>query len=72
MKGKVDDKVRQLKSTIVPQQTKSVLQDDNVIRYLAEFHKKYVLVQIDKASNNIAIIRHICVDVFIDVVCQER
>ena len=56
MKGKVDDKVRQLKSTIVPQQNKSIIQDDNVISYLAEFHKKYVLVPIDKASNNIAII----------------
>ena len=56
IKRKVADKVRQLKSTVVPQQTKPVLQDENVIRYLADFHKRYVLVPIDKASNNIAII----------------
>ena len=56
IKQKVDNKVRKLKSTTVPQQTKPVLQDENVVRYLADFHKKYVLVPIDKASNNIAII----------------
>ena len=56
IKRKVADKVRQLKSTVVPQQTKPVLQDENVIRYLADFHKRYVLVPIDKVSNNIAII----------------
>ena len=56
IKRKVADKVRQLKSTKVPQQTKPVLRDENVVRYLADFHKKYVLVPIDKASNNIAII----------------
>ena len=56
VKHKITDKVRHLKSTITPQQTKPVLQDDNVIRYLADFHKKFVIVPIDKAANNIAII----------------
>ena len=56
IKYKVKRKVRHLKSTIVPQQTKPILQDENVISYLSEFHNKFVIVPIDKASNNIAII----------------
>ena len=56
IKQKTADKVRHLKSTKTPQQTKPILKDDNVIRYLSDFHKKYVIVSIDKAANNIAII----------------
>ena len=50
------EKIRSLKTKIVPQQTKPVLDDEEVKAYLAEFHKKYVVVPIDKAANNIAII----------------
>ena len=56
VKQKLAEKVRHLKSIKTPQQTKPILQDDNVIRYLADFHNKYVIVPIDKAANNIAII----------------
>ena len=56
IKQKTRDKIRQLKSRIVPQQTKPVLDDEDVKRYLAELHGKYVIVPIDKAANNIAII----------------
>ena len=56
VKLKVAEKVRLLKSKITPQQTKPILQDENVIRYLTDFHKKYVIVPIDKAAHNIAII----------------
>ena len=56
VKQKVADKVRTLKISKTPQQTKPVLKDENVVRYLAEFHNKYVVVPIDKAANNIAII----------------
>jgi len=56
IKRKVADKIRYLKSTTIPQQTKLVLKDEVVRTYLTELHKKYVVVPIDKASNNIAII----------------
>ena len=56
VRQKVADKIRHLKSTRTPQQTKPVLRDENVIRYLAEIHNKYVIVPIDKAYNNFTII----------------
>ena len=56
VKRKVADKIRILKANKTPQQTKPVLKDENVLRYLAEFHHNYVIVPIDKAANNIAII----------------
>ena len=56
VKQKVAEKVRHLKSTRTPQQTKPALRDANVIRYLTDLHNKYVIVPIDKAANNIAII----------------
>ena len=56
IKKKTLEKVRSLRLKVVPQKTKPVLEDEDVKRYLAEFHKKYVVVPIDKAANNIAII----------------
>ena len=56
VKHKVAGKVRHLRSTRTPQQTKPVLPDENVIRYLTDLHNKYVIVPIDKAANNIAIV----------------
>ena len=45
-----------LKDRIKVHKTKPVLKQDAVIEYLNELHEKYVLVRIDKATNNIAII----------------
>ena len=45
-----------MKSSRAPQQTKPILRDEHVIRYLAELHTNFVIVPIDKAANNIAII----------------
>ena len=56
IKEKVASKVRNLKKTVKPQQAKPTLKDEEVVRYLSELHKNYVIVPIDKASNNIAII----------------
>ena len=56
IKKKTLEKVRSLRLKVVPQKTKPVLEDEDVKRYLAEFHKKYVVVPIDKAANNISII----------------
>ena len=53
---KVAEKVRKLKSSRRPQQTKPVLKDEDVIRYLQDLHNRYVFVPIDKAANNISII----------------
>ena len=40
IKQKIEDKVRYLKSTKIPQQTKPILKDEIVTVYLTEFHKK--------------------------------
>ncbi len=56
MKKKVAEKVRKLKISHRPQQTKLILKDENVVRYLEDLHSKYVIVPIDKAANNISII----------------
>ena len=52
----VNSRITYLKSIKVPQQAKSVLQDEEVKAYLTELHKKFVIVPIDKASNNVAFI----------------
>ena len=50
--GKVDE----IKTRYKPQQVKPVLKDKIVVDYLNQIHSKFVLVPIDKAANNIAII----------------
>ena len=45
-----------MNSRKVPSVTKPVLQDEDVIASLAEIHRKFVVVPIDKASNNVALI----------------
>ena len=52
----IDNKIISLKHRIIVHKTSSVLKQDAVIEYLNELHKKYVLVPIDKAANNIAVI----------------
>ena len=53
---KVSDIVVDLKTRKKVQKTIPVLQDTTVKSYLEEFHKRFVVVPIDKASNNVAII----------------
>ena len=53
---KVRSKVRNLKTEHTFQQTKPILDDDDVKTYLDELHNNFVIVPIDKASNNIAIV----------------
>ena len=52
----VRSKVNNLKSRKVSQPVKQVLKDPDVKSYLTDLHSKFVLVPIDKASNNVAII----------------
>ena len=52
----VDNKFVSLKHQIKVHKTSSVLKQNAVIEYLNELHKKYVLVPIDKAAKNIAVI----------------
>ena len=52
----VDSRIKILNSRKVPSVTKPVLEDEDVIASLAEIHSKYVVVPIDKASNNVALI----------------
>ncbi len=52
----VENKIRILKAKKVPSVTKPILQDDAVKNALADLHKKFVIVPIDKASNNVALI----------------
>ena len=56
VRQKVRYKIRDLKTKHTFQQTKSILDDDDVKTYLAELHKNFVIVPIDKASDNIAIV----------------
>ena len=53
---------------ITPQQTKPVLQDPIAKAYLDELHKKFVIVPIDKAANNVAII---CKRFYLTSILQE-
>ena len=52
----VDNRIRVLKSRNVPSATKPILQDQEVLTSLSELHSKFVIVPIDKAANNVAII----------------
>ena len=56
VKEKVTEKIRKLKLTRRPQQTKPILKDENALLYLQDLQSKYVIVPIDKAANNISII----------------
>ena len=50
------EKIRELKQKIKPKQTKPVLSDPDVKTKMEELHQKFVIVTIDKASNNFAFI----------------
>ena len=48
------EKIRELKQKTKPKQTKPVLSDPDVKTKMEELHQKFVIVTIDKASNNFA------------------
>jgi len=52
----VAKRIEELRNRLKPQQVKPVLKDSAVVEYLNHIHANFVLVPIDKASNNIAII----------------
>ena len=52
----VDQRVKILKRKKVPSATKQVLKDAEALSALADLHSKFVVVPIDKASNNVALI----------------
>ena len=65
---KVDAKITSLKRKIMPQKTNPILKQPDIVQYLQNFHKKYVLVPIDKAANNVAII---CKRHYVEVILKE-
>ena len=64
----VKHKVNHLKFWRVSQPVKPVLRDPDVVSYLTDLHSKFVLVPIDKASNNIAIV---CKKFYIEKLLSE-
>lgn len=52
----VEKRIKVLKSKRVPSTTKPSLQDEEVQSALSDLHKNFVVVPIDKASNNVALI----------------
>ena len=65
---KVDAKIASLKRKIKFQKGNPVLKQHEVIDYLENLHKNFVLVPIDKAANNICII---CKRYYVEVILQE-
>ena len=65
---KVDAKITNLKRKIKPQKSNPVLKQPDVVQYLQQLHQKYVLVPIDKAANNVAII---CKKHYVEVILKE-
>lgn len=52
----VDKRIKVLKAKRIPSTTKPFLQDEEVQSALSDLHKNFVVVPIDKASNNVALI----------------
>ena len=50
--AKVKEKIAELKQKVKPKQTKLVLSDSDVKKQPDELHRKFVIVSVDKASNN--------------------
>lgn len=65
---KVDEKIRSLKRKFKPKKVNQVLKRPEVVEYLENLHKNYVLVPIDKAGNNIAIV---CKRYYVEVILKE-
>lgn len=65
---KVDAKIALLKRKIKFQKANPILKRPEVVDYLENLHKTFVLVPIDKAANNIAII---CKRYYVEVILKE-
>ena len=65
---KINLKIEKLKAKIKPSFTKPVLSDPDVLAYLATLHWNYVIVLIDKASNNFVFI---CKKFYISKILSE-
>ena len=50
--AKVKEKITELKQKVKPKQTKLVPSDSDVKKQPDELHRKFVIVSVDKASNN--------------------
>ena len=64
----MQSKIDSLKSTFTTRQTNPILKDPEVVAYLENLHRNYVLVPIDKAANNIAIV---CKRYYVEVILNE-
>ena len=64
----VGDRISKIKESFIERDVHPVLKDDNVKTYLKSLHNKFVLVPIDKASNNIAII---CKRLYASIIHKE-
>ena len=65
---KVSQKIEVLKTKTTPRKTNPILKRESVQHYLEKLHREFVLVPIDKAANNIAII---CKRHYIEVILKE-
>ena len=65
---KVDSKINFLKHKIKLGRSANIIKQQDVAEYLKMLHNKYVLVPIDKAANNIAII---CKKYYVEVLLKE-
>ena len=65
---RVDLKISDLKKRIQPKHTSPTLKQAEVSNYLSQLHDKFVLVPIDKAANNVAIV---CKKFYVQVILRE-
>ena len=65
---RVEEKISDLKKRIKPKPTSPTLKDPDVVTYLDQLHEKFVLVPIDKAANNVAIV---CKKFYVEVILRE-
>ena len=66
--NKVDQKISTLKRKIKLLKSNSIFKQAEVTKYLEDLHQKFVLVPIDKAANNIAIV---CKKFYVEVILKE-
>jgi hypothetical protein len=66
--NKVDSKIRLLRQKLKFQKLDPVLKRPDVVDYLKHLHENFVLVPIDKASSNIAIV---CKRYYVEVILKE-
>ena len=66
--AKSGPKIASLAQKIKPRSTSPVLKQPDVIAYLNDLHSKFVLVPIDKAANNVAIV---CKRFYVEIILRE-